>query len=325
MNQQDKKIGQPSTSIVAGRDYPNTYREFVTMFPDNEACAKYLQMLRWPDKFVCPACGIKKKAWTQTRNRMVCPSCRHQASITAKTIFDKTRTPLTTWFEAAWHMTTAKNGMSAKTLQRTLGTSYRVAWVMLQRYRVAMVRPNRSLLAGNVEVDETLVGGVKQNGKRGRGAQKNIVVIAVEVKFPKGFGRVRMRHVLNASGNSLVPFVRDMVKPGTMIYTDGWGGYNDLPKYGYKRKKVSLSDSGDPAHVSLPGVHRIASLFKRWMLGTHQGSFDPEHLQAYLEEFTFRFNRRTSRSRGLVFRRLIEQAVATDPITDVKVTHGYSW
>lgn len=222
-------------------------------------------------------------------------------------------------------MTTAKNGMSAKTLQRTLGTSYRVAWVMLQRYRVAMLRPNRSLIAGNVEVDETLVGGVKQNGKRGRGAHKSIVVIALEVKFPKGFGRVRMRHVSDASGNSLVPFVRNVVKQGSMIHTDGWGGYNDLPKYGYKRKKVALSNSGDPAHVSLPGVHRIASLFKRWMLGTHQGSFDSEHLQAYLEEFTFRFNRRTSTSRGLVFRRLIEQAIVTGPITDANVRHGYSW
>jgi transposase-like protein len=324
MNHQGE-IGQPSAILIAGRDYPNTYREFVTMFPDNEACATYLRKLRWPDTFICPACGIKKEAWTQTRNRIVCSACRHQASITAKTIYDKTRTPLTTWFEAAWHMTTAKNGMSAKTLQRTLGTSYRVAWVMLQRYRVAMVRPSRSLLAGNVEVDETLIGGVKQNGKRGRGAHKNIVVIAIEVKFPKGFGRVRIRHVPDASGNSLIPFVRDTVKPGTIIFTDGWRGYNDLPKYGYKHKKVALSDSGDPAHVSLPGVHRIASLLKRWMLGTHQGSFDPEHLQAYLEEFTFRFNRRTSRNRGLIFRRLIEQSVATRPITDAEVTFGYSW
>lgn len=324
MNQHGE-IGLPPARLIAGIDYPNTYREFVTMFPDNEACAKYLRELRWPDTFICPACGIKKEAWSQTRNRMVCPACRHQASITAKTIFDKTRTPLTTWFEAAWHMTTAKNGMSAKTLQRTLGTSYRVAWVLLQRFRVAMVRPNRSFLTANVEVDETLIGGVKQNGKRGRGASKNIVVIAIEVKSPKGFGRVRMRHVPDASGDSLVPFVRDTVKPGTVILTDGWGGYNDLPKHGYRRKKITLTDSGDPAHVSLPGVHRIASLLKRWMMGTHQGSFDPEHLQGYLEEFTFRFNRRTSRSRGLVFRRLIEQAVATGPITDTDVKFGYSW
>jgi transposase-like protein len=324
MNQQSE-IGLPSASLIAGRDFPNTYREFVSMFPDNEACKKYLRTLRWPNTFICPICGIKREAWIQTRNRMVCSSCRHQASVTAKTIFDKTRTPLTTWFEAAWHMTTAKNGMSAKTLQRTLGTSYRAAWTMLQRYRVAMVRPNRSLLTGNVEVDETLIGGAKQNGKRGRGAHKNIVVIAIEVKSPKGFGRVRMRNVPNASESSLVPFVRETVKAGATVLTDGWRGYNDLPKYGYTHKKVVLSDSGDPAHVSLPGVHRIASLLKRWMLGTHQGSFDSEHLQAYLEEFTFRFNRRTSRSRGLVFRRLLEQAVVTGPITDADVTSGYAW
>ena len=134
-----------------------------------------------------------------------------------------------------------------------------------------------------------------------------------------------MRHISDASGNSLIPFVRDMVEPGTMAHTDGWSGYNDLFKCGYERKKVALSNSGDPAHVNLPGVHRIASLFKRWMLGTHQGSFDPEHLQAYLEQFTFRFNRRTSRSPGLVFQRLIEQAIATGPITNAKVTHGFSW
>lgn len=319
------ETGLLSKELIAGRDYPDTYREFVTMFPDNEACAQYLQKLRWPDSFICPACGIKQETWVQTRNRMVCPSCRRQTSITARTIFDKTRTPLTTWFEAAWHMTTAKNGISEKTLKRTLGTSYRVAWVMLQRYRVAMVRANRSLLAGTVEVDETFVGGVTQNEKRGRGTHKCIVVIAVEIKDPKGYGRIQMQYIPDASGNSLIPFVRDKVKPGTIICTDGWGGYNNLSKYEYKHKRVILSDSGDPAHVSMPGVHRIASLFKRWMLGTHQGSCDPEHLQSYLEEFTFRFNRRTSKSRGLVFHRLLEQAVVTNPVTDKEVTHGYSW
>ncbi len=191
------------------------------------------------------------KAWLQTRGRLVCSSCRHQTTVTTKTIFDKTRTPLTTWFEAAWHITTAKNGMSAKTLQRTLGTSYRTAWTMLQRYRVAMVRPNRRLLSGNVEVDETLVGGVEKNGKRGRGSHKCIVVIAVEVKYPKGFGRVRMRHVLDASGNSLVPFVCDVVEPGTIIHTDGWGAYNDLPDHGYTRKKIVLSNFCSTANNSL--------------------------------------------------------------------------
>lgn len=312
-------------SLVAGRDYPRTYREFVVMFPNNAACAAYVEGLRWPTAFLCPACGVATAAWRQTRGRLVCSACRHQATVTAGTIFDKTRTPLTTWFEAAWHLTTAKTGMSATTLQSTLGTSYRGAWAMLQRYRVAMVRPNRTPLSGAVEVDETLVGGVDHDGKRGRGADKCIVVIALEIKHPKGFGRVRMRHISDASGSRLVSFVCDVVDPGSVIRTDGWGGYNTLPEHGYTHEKTVLSDRGDLAHVSMPGVHRVASLLKRWVLGTHQGSVGDMHLQSYLEEFTFRFNRRTSRSRGLVFRRLIEQAVVTGPITDADVTQGYSW
>ena len=307
------------------RDYPRTYREFVEMFPDDEACASYLERLRWPEGFVCPACKTTATPWRQTRGRLVCSACRHQASVSAGTILDKTRTPLTTWFEAAWHVTTAKNGMSAKTLERTLGTSYRVAWTMLQRYRVAMVRAERKLLSGDVEVDETLVGGVERGGKRGRGTSKCVVVIAVEVSQPRGFGRVRMRHVPNASGASLLPFVCDTVVPGATILTDGWGGYNDLPEHGYLRKETVLSSSGNPAHVSMPGVHRVSSLLKRWILGTHQGSMVPAHLQSYLEEFAFRFNRRTSRSRGLVFRRLLEQAAITGPITEADITNGYDW
>lgn len=311
--------------LVAGHDYPRTYREFVEMFPDDQACASYFERLRWPKGFVCPACKMTATPWRQTRGRLVCSACRHQASVSAGTILDKTRTPLTTWFEAAWHLTTAKNGMSAKTLECTLGANYRVAWTMLQRYRVAMVRAERQLLSGDVEVDETLVGGVERGGKCGRGTSKCVVVIAVEVRQPKGFGRVRMRHVPDASGASLLPFVCDAVVPGATILTDGWGGYNDLPEYGYLRKQTVLSSSGNPAHVSMPGVHRVSSLLKRWILGTHQGSVVPVHLQSYLEEFAFRFNRRTSRNRGLVFRRLLEQAAVTGPITEADVTNGYDW
>lgn len=310
---------------MAGHDYPRTYREFVEMFPDEVACAEYLEALRWPAEFVCPRCGVEAEPWRQTRGRLVCRSCRRQATATAGTIFDKTRTPLTTWFEAAWHVTTAKNGLSAKTLERTLGTRYRAAWTMLQRFRVAMVRSERERLSGVVEVDETLIGGVERGGKRGRGTTKAVVVVAVEVLEPKGFGRLRMRHIPDASGANLVPFVRDVVATGSVVHTDAWGGYNDLPKHGYTRRKTVLSSSPDPAHIAMPGVHRIASLLKRWILGTHQGSVTPEHLQSYLEEFTFRFNRRTSRSRGLVFRRLLEQAAVTGPVTEAAVTHGHNW
>ena len=267
------------------------------MFPDDAACCKYLEDLRWPTGFVCPSCRTAAAPWRQSRGRLVCTACRHQGSATAGTILDKTRTSLTTWFEAAWHVTTAKNGLSAKTLERTLGARYRVAWTMLQRFRVAMVRSERERLAGGVEVDETLVGGVEHGGKRGRGTSKSIVVIAVEVLEPKGFGRLRMRHVPDASGANLVQFVRDAVAPGATVHTDGWRGYNHLHKHGYIHRQTVLSSSDDPAHVSMPGVHRVASLLKRWLLGTHQGSVAPDHLQSYLEEFTFRFNRRTSRSR----------------------------
>lgn len=306
-------------------DFPHTYREFVQEFPTDDACAAYLEQVRWPAGFFCPACQASGVPWRQTRGRLVCSACRHQTSVTSGTIMEKTRTPLTTWFEAAWHLTTAKNGLSAKTLEQTLGTSYRTAWAMLQRYRVSMVRSERERLSGVVEVDETLVGGVERGGKRGRGTSKSIVVIAVEVKEPKGFGRVRMRYVPDASAENLQPFICDAVAQRANVRTDGWSGYNGLSKIGYLHERMLLSSSGDPAHVSMPGVHRIASLLKRWILGTHQGSVVPDHLQSYLEEFTFRFNRRRSRSRGLVFRRLIEQSMVTGPVTEAEVTFGYNW
>jgi len=313
------------TPLVAGLDYPKTYRGFVEMFPDNASCAAYLIKLRWPNGFICPACKMPTTPRQGSRGRLTCPLCRNRIYAQAGTIFDKTRTPLTTWFEAAWHISTAKNGMSAKTLERTLGTSYRVAWTMLQRFRVAMVDTARKPLSGTIEVDETLVGGVKQGGKRGRGTTKSIVVIAIEVFDPKGFGRIRMRHIPDASGASLLPFVSDVAAPGSVIHTDGWSGYSGLSKHKLSHSVTVLSASSDQAHVSMPGVHRVASLLKRWILGTHQGAVVPEHLQSYLEEFTFRFNRRTSGSRGLVFRRLLERAVATAPVTEGDVTHGYCW
>jgi transposase-like protein len=307
-------------------EFPSTYREFVHAFPDDDACSRYLAGLRWQDGFVCPACKqLAPNAWRESRERLACPACRHQTSVTAGTIFDKTRTPLTTWFEAVWHVTTAKNGLSAKTLERTLGVRYRVAWVMLQRLRVAMVRAEREQLSGDVEVDETFLGGPKPGGKRGRGAVKNLVVIAIEIQRPKGFGRVRMRYVQDASCGSLLPFVCDVVRPGTSVFTDGWKGYNNLAEHGYEHHRTLLNTSNDPAHVLMPGVHRIASLLKRWVLGTHQGSVTSDHLQSYLEEFTFRFNRRTSRSRGLLFRRLLEQAVITGPVIERDITGGYDW
>lgn len=300
--------------LEAGRDYPRGWDELREWFPDDDACLAYLEELRWPSGFACPACGVIDEPWRQTRRRLTCRSCRHQTTVTTGTIFDKTRTPLTTWFAAAWYVTNQKFGASALGLQRVLGLgSYQTAWTMLHKLRRAMVRDDRDLLAGDVEVDESYVGG-EEAGVAGRYTEKKaIVAIALEIHDPLGYGRVRLRRVPDVTAASLVGFVRDVVSPGAVVLTDGWVGYTPLARHGYTHKPTNIKATGDPAHVVMPGVHRIASLLKRWLLGTHQGAVRSEHLDAYLDEYTFRFNRRTSGSRGLLFYRLLEQAVVTDP------------
>jgi transposase-like protein len=298
----------------AGRDYPRGWTELHAWFPDDEACVAYLEQLRWPGGFACPACGVRDEPWRQTRGRLTCRSCRHQTTVTAGTIFAKTRVPLTTWFAGAWYVTNQKFGASALGLQRVLGLgSYETAWMMLHKLRRAMVRPGRDLLGGVVEVDETYVGG-EEKGVRGRFTEKKaIVAIALEIKDPIGYGRVRLRRIPDVSAASLLPFVREVILPDAVVRTDGWRGYTPLTRHGFTHEPTNIKASGDPAHVVMPGVHRIASLLKRWLIGTHQGAVRPEHLDAYLDEYTFRFNRRHSRSRGLLFYRLLEQAVVTDP------------
>lgn len=309
--------------LVPGVDYPRSLPEFIAMFPDEAACGRFVERLRFPGGFACRDCGVVGEPWSASQGRLMCRSCRAATRLRAGTVFDRTRTPLTTWFAAAWYLTTAKNGLSAVTLERTLGVSYKVAWTMLQRYRVAMVRAERPRLSGDVEVDETFVGGVRRGQGRGRGAPgKAIVVIAVEV-LPRGYGRTRMRVVPSAAAADLMPFLRDTVKTGSRLRTDGHRGYDQAVSQGFARTAISIAASGDPAHVHLPAVHRVASLLKRWLLGTHQGAVNHDHLQTYLEEFTFRWNRRSSRSRGLLFRRLLEQAVATGPVTAEAVRHGF--
>jgi len=199
-------------------------------------------------------------------------------------------------------------------LKRVLGLgSYQTAWTMLHKLRRAMVCPDRDRLSGTVEVDESYVGG-KEPGVRGRQTEKKtIVAIAVEVHEPRGLGRARVSRVPDVSGASLIPFVREAVEPGSEVRTDGWRGYNRLAKQGCTHNMTSLSSSGDPAHVSMPAVHRVSSLLERWSLGTHQGAVRPDQLDHYLDEFTSRSDRRSSRSRGLLSYRLLEQAVVTSP------------
>jgi transposase-like protein len=306
-----------ANKLVAGIDYPRTLQEFDSFFPNEDACRKYLVQLRWPQGCQCPACDSSKSPWITARGYLHCKECRTETSITSGTIFEKTRYPLKTWFFAIWLITSQKYGASALGVKRALGLgSYQTAWSWLHKLRRAMVRPGRNLLHGSIEVDETYVGGTKKEGKRGRGAEgKEIVVIALEIHDPKGYGRVRMKRIPDVSANSLIQFICEVVKPGSEIRTDGWKGYSDLVKHGYAHKQTVLSDSGDPAHVAMPGVHRIAALLKRVLLSTHQGAVRGKHLDYYLDEYTFRFNRRTSRSRGLLFYRLMEQAVETETTT----------
>jgi transposase-like protein len=305
---------------VGGVDYPRTWAEFHGWFGDDDACLRFLEGLRWPEGFVCPHCG-GTVGWRSARGRFTCGECAVQTSVTAGTIFHGTRTPLVSWFAAMWYLTNQKNGVSALGLARVLGIDYKTAWTWLHKLRRAMVRPDRDLLDGPVEVDETYVGGPEQ-GLHGRQTiTKSIVAIAIETRG-KGFGRVRLHQVPDLSAESLVGFVTDVVAPGGIVRTDAWQGYRPLARAGYDHKRTSLRAGADPAHVVMPGVHRVASLLKRWLLGTHQGSVSTEHLDYYLDEFTFRFNRRTSRARGLLFYRLAQQAVRTDPHPYKDLTGG---
>lgn len=288
--------------------------ELLAWFPDDAECRDYLEWLRWPDGFVCPHCR-SEQGWKTSRGDWSCGDCKRRVSVTSGTVFDKTRTPLTTWFAAAWYMTNQKTaGVSAKGLWRVLELgSYQTAWTILHKYRSAMVRPGRELLSGNVEVDETLVGGSKP-GRPGRGALgKTLVVVAVEVLSPKGFGRARLQPVPDANKMTLTKFVTDTIEPGSVVLTDGWGGYKGVSAAGYTHKATNISASGMHAHVTMPAVHRVASLFKRSLLNAYQ-QYPKLHLQAYCDEWVFRFNRRQSRSRGLLFFRLMELAVNADPL-----------
>ena len=290
--------------------------EFRDLFATEQACRDYLTALRWPDGFVCPQCG-EAKAWEMKRGLYWCRPCGYQASVTAGTLFHDTHKPLRLWFEAMWYVTNQKLGVSALGLQRVLGLgSYHTAWNWLHRLRRAMVRPGRDRLAGVVEVDEIFIGG-ERPGKRGRGAGgKALVVLAVQEADQK-IGRIRMRRVADAAGESLEPAVWEMVEPGSTVRTDGWRGYNGLSELGYQHAVVGK----DPAVGKnlLPLVNRVASLLKRWLLGTHQGAVQHSHLDYYLDEYTFRFNRRSSGSRGLLFYRLISQAIDLGPVVEAQL------
>jgi transposase-like protein len=294
-------------------EFPRNINELEARFSSEEACRAYLFQLRWPDGFRCPRCG-GSKAWPFRSVRLECVDCGHQTSVTAGTIFQDTRKPLVLWFRTMWWVTSQKNGASALGLQRVLGLgSYKTAWTWLHKLRRAMVRPGRDGLTGRIEVDETFVGGLEE-GVRGRQTESKALVVIAAQEDGSGIGRIRMRRIADASAPSLESFIAENIAPGSLIHTDGWPGYSGVAARGYVHKVTVLTHKKQSASELMPLVHIVASLLKRWLLGTHQGAVSREHLDYYLDEFTFRFNRRNSKTRGKLFYRLVQQAVAVEPV-----------
>lgn len=298
---------------IAGVDYPRTFQEMDVWFRTESGCRDYIRRLRWPDGFVCRRCGAMEDPWVTARGVLLCKACNAETSLTAGTIFQDSRKPLRMWFLAMWFVTSQKNGVSALGLQRVLGLgSYETAWTWLHKLRRAMVRPARERLAGEIEIDETYVGGPEE-GKRGRETENKAIVVVATEKRGHGIGRIRLRRIKDVSAESLLPFIRETIAPGATIHTDGWKGYAGLADAGYPHRVTVLSAGLEPAHEVMPRVHKVAALLKRWLLGTHHGGMQHQHLDYYLDEFTFRFNRRRSQARGLLFHRLAQQAVAIGP------------
>jgi len=275
--------------------------------------------VKWPNGFKCSKCGYQYY-WISCKNIYICTRCESQFSLTADTIMHDTKKPITYWFRAMWWFTTRKSGVNAINLQDLLGCSYVTAWSWLQKLRQCTIRKDREKLSGKIEVDEFFIGG-KKPGKRGRGSEgKSIVVAAVERKGRK-LGRIRLHVVDDCSSDSLVAFIDQNIAAGSYVITDGWKGYDSINQDRYDHHQVFLSKSKDNYSV-LSGVHLIASLVKRIIIGTFQGRFEPKYLQNYLDEYVFRFNRRTSLSVGKKFMRIVQQVTLSAKITCRQIKNG---
>lgn len=300
---------------VGGLDYPRTYQEFRAWFPDEVTCREYLGRLRWSQGFSCPRCG-SGGCWRTGAGLWMCAECGLKTSATAGTIFHRSHTPLSTWFAAVWFVTSQKNGVSAQGLQDALGFgSYETAWAWLHKLRRTMVRPDRELLDGVVELDQSFLGGTS-TGKQGGASDKAPITIAVERTARGRLGRVRLEVADKVGGLDIVDFATEVVTPGATIHTDGARMFTRLTNLGYAHQATPSTKNSyqveDPDAV-MPGPHLVSSLLKRWVAGTLHHRVSHRHLPYYLDEFTFRFNRRNSRARGLLFYRLLQQSVDTDP------------
>ena len=302
------------------RGFPTNLPEFQRVFPDDAACAIYLESMRWPGGFVCAHCGRMGEPYRfATRPSVVlrCKGCKRNTSLTAGTVMEKTHTPLSTWFWAAYLLTTQTPGVSALQFQRQLGLArYETAFAILHKVRAGMVRPERDAIGDEhpVEVDECLIGGETRG--EGRGVHHKVRVIgAVEVRQRKAgtnraarrgvahdrgisgkkkvyAGRLRLEVIADKGATSLNGFVTRNVAVGATVLTDGWTGYNELPARGYAHRPLVLAGDHEKAEAHLPMIHLVFSNLKTWIRGTHHGRIEPRHLQAYLNEYVFRFNRR---------------------------------
>jgi len=301
------------TEFTITEDFPKNHVEFEKRFSNLRACYEYLLKLKWPDGFKCIVCG-HSAYWVSYKHIYICTRCEHQHSLTAGTIMHGTKKPITYWFKAMWWFTTRKSGVNATNLKDLLGLgSYDTAWTWLHKLRCCTIRKDREKLSGIVEVDEFVLGGQKP-GKRGRGAEGKTIVLAAVEKQGRRLGRIRLQVSQDYSSDSLMPFIEQNIESGSLIITDGWKGYNPIASDNYSHEKVYWTKSSDKSSV-LPGVHLIVSLFKRVILGTFQGRFEPKHLQSYLDEYVFRFNRRRSKSIGKKFMRIVQQVIASIKIS----------
>lgn len=294
-------------------DFPKSEIEFDRRFSNPSACYDYLFSLKWPDGFVCKKCGTQTY-WLSSKRLYICTQCQHQHSLTAGTIMDSSKKPITFWFKAMWWFTTRRSGVNAVNLKELLGLgSYNTAWSWMQKLRRCTIRKDREKLSGRVEVDEFVIGGEK-SGKRGRGAEgKTIVAAAVErCNEKKQIGRIRLQVILDYSGFSLETFINENIQAGSTIATDSWSSYSSIIKE-HCHVKVNQAKT-DWKQDDLYGVHLVTSLVKRLIRGTYQGRFEPKYLQNYLDEYVFRFNRRKSKSIGKKFMRIVQQVVKSSKI-----------
>ena len=305
-------------------DFPTNVLEFNERFATDEACALYLEALRWPGGFVCARCGGREFTRVDTRRLLQCSArdCRHQTTVTAGTPLHGTRKPLRAWFQAMFLMSTQKTGASAANLQRQLGLgSYETAWTWQHKIRACLALSARKKLSGRVEIDEGYVGGLEE-GKPGRGGEEKAVVAVAAEDLGGHIGRVRLSVEPDASQKSLTRFVVENVDKGSTAHTDGWSGYAAISKQGVEHESESITRSGKTGSELFPLVHLVLALLKRWLLGTHQGAVSAKHLQAYLDEFTFRFNRRTCRHATGIFERLAMAVVTGCRTTYRAIVHG---